>query len=252
MRSSRRRDLLTGSAAAFGAALLSAPLPAGAAQGRGAARRLKLLVAGAHPDDPESIAGGTILRYTDAGHEVVCLYLTRGEAGIAGKTHAEAAGVRTEEALRACALLKARARLVGQVDGATEVGVARYAEIRRIFDDERPDLVITHWPIDTHRDHRAMALLAYDAWLAERRFELYYAEAMTGTQTQAFAPSHYVDITAVETRKRAACFAHASQNPAEFYAHHEGMHRFRGREAGCELAEAFVRQPSPASGAFPA
>jgi LmbE family N-acetylglucosaminyl deacetylase len=254
MTSRRRRDLLTGSSAALGAALLGSPLPLSASQGTGraAARRLKLLVAGAHPDDPESIAGGTILRYVDAGHEVVCLYLTRGEAGIAGKTHAEAAAVRTDEVLRACSLLKARARLVGQVDGATEIGVGRYAETRRIFDEERPDLVITHWPIDTHRDHRAMALLAYDAWLDGRRFELYFAEAMTGAQTQAFAPSHYVDITAVEPRKRAACFAHASPNPAEFYAHHETMHRFRGREAGCELAEAFARQPSPASGAFPA
>ena len=169
MASKRRRELISGSAAALGAALLGAPLPSGAQQGTGRAgpRRLKLLVAGAHPDDPESIAGGTILRYTDAGHEVVCLYLTRGEAGIPGKTHAEAAAVRTDEALRACSLLKARVRLVGQVDGATEVGVGRYAETRRIFDEERPDLVITHWPIDTHRDHRAMALLAYDAWLAE-------------------------------------------------------------------------------------
>jgi LmbE family N-acetylglucosaminyl deacetylase len=245
----RRRDLLTAAVAAAGGAWLASPLPA-AAQGP-ARRRLKLLVAGAHPDDPESIAGGTILRYVDAGHEAVCLYLTRGEAGIPGKTHAEAAAIRTEEAIRACSLLKARTRLVGQVDGASEVGVGRYGEVRRILEDERPDVVITHWPIDTHRDHRAMALLVYDAWLAERRFELYYAEAMTGVQTQAFSPTHYVDVTAVEPRKRAACFAHASQNPAEFYAHHETMHRFRGREAGCDLAEAFVRQPSPSAGAFP-
>ena len=66
----------------------------------------KLLVAGAHPDDPESIAGGTILRYTDAGHEVVCLYLTRGEAGIPGKTHAEAAAVQENARWRS----QARAR----------------------------------------------------------------------------------------------------------------------------------------------
>ena len=37
-----------------------------------------------------------------------------------------------------------------------------------------------------------------------------------------------------------------------FEYHHEAMHRFRGREAGCDLAEAFVRQASPGSGAFPA
>ena len=45
------------------------------------ARKLKIVVAGAHPDDPELGAGGTIARYADLGHEVVCLYLTRGQVG---------------------------------------------------------------------------------------------------------------------------------------------------------------------------
>jgi hypothetical protein len=49
-----------------------------------------------------------------------------------------------------------------------------------------------------------------------------------------------VDIFATEKRKRAACFAHARQNPAEFYADHETMHRFRGLESGYKAAESFV------------
>lgn len=236
----RRRALQGAGIAALAAA---SGLPA--AEGTGP--KLKVLVAGGHPDDPESIAGGTMALFADEGHEVVALYLTRGEAGIAGKTHAEAASVRTAEAQAACAILKARGRFAGQVDGATEVSAARYEEMRAILDDERPDLVITHWPIDTHRDHRAASLLVYDAWLgAGKRFGLFYTEAMTGAQTQGFAPSHYVDITSVEPRKRQACFAHASQDPAEFYAHHEKMHGFRGLEAGCATAEAFFRHPQDA------
>jgi hypothetical protein len=44
-------------------------------------------------------------------------------------------------------------------------------------------------------------------------------------------------------RKPAACYAHASQNPAsDFYTpYHEKMNRFRGMEGGFELAEGFVR-----------
>jgi LmbE family N-acetylglucosaminyl deacetylase len=234
----KRRNALRG--AGIGALAAAAGLSAGEAAGA----RLKLLVAGGHPDDPESIAGGTMALFADLGHEVVALYLTRGEAGISGKTHAEASAIRTSEAQAACAILKARPRFGGQIDGATEVSTARYQEVRTILDDERPDLVITHWPIDTHRDHRAMSVLVYDAWLgAQKRFGLYYTEAMTGAQTQGFAPSHYVDITTVEPRKRQACFAHVSQDPAEFYAHHEKMHGFRGLEAGCAAAEAFFRHP---------
>ena len=44
-------------------------------------RKLKVIVAGGHPGDPEYGCGGTIARYTDLGHEVVLLYLNRGGAG---------------------------------------------------------------------------------------------------------------------------------------------------------------------------
>src|SRR5690242_17428642 len=71
-------------------------------------RRLRVVVVGAHPDGPESSCGGTMSRYADLGHEVVAVYLTRGEAGIKGKTAEEAAAIRTSEAERACQILKAR------------------------------------------------------------------------------------------------------------------------------------------------
>ena len=45
-----------------------------------------MVCVGAHPDDPESGCGGTLARYAAAGHRVTVLYLTRGEAGIAGQS----------------------------------------------------------------------------------------------------------------------------------------------------------------------
>ena len=207
-------------------------------------KKLKVIAAGGHPDDPESAAGGTMARYADLGHDAINLYLTRGEAGIKGKTHDEAAAIRSAEIEKACAVLKCRAEFVGQIDGATEVSVARYEEVRKILEKERPDLVFTHWPVDTHRDHRAISLLVYDAWLRlGKKFALYYFEVDLGAQTQTFHPTHYVDITSVEERKREACYCHASQNPkGGFYdKYHEPMARFRGMEANVKYAEAFVR-----------
>ena len=40
--------------------------------------KLKVVVTGGHPGDPEYGCGGTIARYTDLGHVVVLLYLNRG------------------------------------------------------------------------------------------------------------------------------------------------------------------------------
>lgn len=107
-------------------------------------------------------------------------------------------------------------------------------------------------PIDNHADHRAMANLVYDAWLRlGRKFALYYYEVSTGEDTVQFAPTHYVDITATEPRKRRACFAHASQSPERYYAVQEMVARMRGLESGRKLAEAFVRHVQSPEFALP-
>ena len=231
-----RRELLGGTVSALAAgAGMPGLSPAGG-------RPRKIVVVGAHPDDPESGCGGTVARYTALGHAVAFFYLTRGEAGIEGKGHVEAARIRTAEAEQACAVLQARAVFLDQVDGATELNSAHYASFAARLSQEQPDLLLAHWPVDSARDHRVASNLAYDAWLQlSRAFPLYYYEVMSGMQTQHFHPTHYVDISAVAARKREACFAHRSQEPERLWAVHDGMHRFRGAEAGLPLAEAFVR-----------
>jgi LmbE family N-acetylglucosaminyl deacetylase len=242
-----RRDLLV--TAGITASGVSGILPAANADAEGD-RKLKIVVAGGHPGDPEAACGGTMARLADSGHEVVALYITQGEKGVDGKTGKEAAAIRTGEAREACALLKARALLFDLPDGNTEINAARYDAFRTVLEMEKPHAVFTHWPIDAHRDHRVCSLLVYDAWLASgRKFALYYYEVSTGEETQHFRPTHYVDITATEKRKRAACFCHVSQNPPKFYVSHEAMQRFRGLESACKLAEAFVHhEQSPATG----
>lgn len=231
MRGPTRRGLL--------GAALGLPL---AGQADEAARKLRVIVVGGHPDDPESGCGGTMARYAALGHDVVALYLTRGETGIEGKSHVEAAAIRTREAQNACKILGARALFVGQINGSTEINRARYEEFQKLLAAEEPDIVFAHWPIDTHPDHRVASLLAYNAWQeARKKFALYYFEVMTGSQTQNFTPTHYVDITPTEAKKREACYAHESQHPESFYSHHDAMNRFRGLEARCRFAEAFVR-----------
>ncbi len=208
----------------------------------------KIIVVGAHPDDPETACGGTMALLAQAGHDVVAAYLTRGEAGIPGTPHQEAAAIRTAEALRACELLGVRAVFLGQIDGQCEVNPARYDEMYRFLAGEQPDVIFTHWPIDTHRDHRACSSLVYDAWLRMgRRVPLFYFECMAGQQSHKVLPTDYVDITAVVELKHRACLVHESQHVAEWYANSHGkMEAFRGLECGCDYAEAFVRHAQSA------
>jgi LmbE family N-acetylglucosaminyl deacetylase len=181
-------------------------------------------------------------RLAQAGHTVTALYLTRGEAGVAGKSHGQAAEIRSAEAAKSCSILKVQPLFAKQIDAATEVNPARAAEFTKLMASVDPQVVFTQWPIDTHPDHRACASLTISAWIAlGRKFALYYYEVDLGSDTQCFHPTCHVDVTGVEPLKRGACMAHISQNPEGFYNRdHVPMMKFRGMECGTRLAEAFI------------
>ena len=74
-------------------------------------KKLKVVVFGGHPDDPESGAGGLIATLTRQGHEVICAYGTayRGGRQFFDRPEAE---VRREEATAACEVLGADAEVL--------------------------------------------------------------------------------------------------------------------------------------------
>ncbi|MCQ2146126.1 MAG: PIG-L family deacetylase [Bacteroidales bacterium] len=204
----------------------------------------KVLVIGAHPDDPESMCGGTMLVLKNMGCEVVSVYFTQGEGGIEGLSKEETARIRHQEALNACADMGVRAVFMSQVDGESYINAKAYDEMLDLVTKEKPDLVITHWPIDSHRDHRNCSILVYDAWRKSGySFDLYYAEVMTGLQTQNFTPDTWVDITPYREAKLRAYLMHKSQHTDENIAtYHDPMETMRGLEFRCKYAEAFIKQ----------
>ena len=108
---------------------------------------------------------------------------------------------------------------------------------------ENPDIVFTHWPLDSHKDHQIASLLTVQVWMrTPDKWPLYFFEVCAGEQTSTFHPTEYVDITATQEQKRKALYCHISQDPPSIYAcGHAAMEDFRGRELGVKAAEAFVR-----------
>lgn len=238
----RRNMLKVAGTAIAGATLLGPEAFANEPNQQPTNRKKKALIIGAHPDDPESNAGGIMILMRQAGWDVVSVYMTKGHAGIKGKSHDEAAAIRTQEAINACKILDVRPVFMTQIDGDSEVNKQRYAEMQDLIATEKPDIVFTHWPLDSHADHRVCSILVYNAWRRlDYNFELYYFETMTGTQTQYFHPTDYVDISAVAAQKRKACECHISQDIESIYTGwHDHMEKFRGIEFRCDRAEAFI------------
>lgn len=228
-----RRDLLKGAALA-GSAVALEKARTGSTQ---PTPKCKIVVTGGHPGDPEYGCGGTVARLAALGHDVVLLYLNDG----AWET---SAAVRIAEAKKACEILKSRPAYANQTNGHAVVDNAHYEAFQKLIESEKPDAVFTHWPIDNHPDHRAMANLTYETWKRLKHgFSLYYYEVSDGEDTSQFpAPTNYVDITDVADTKKASCYAHASQSPDFFYGLQDTVATFRGFQAGCKKAEAYITQ----------
>lgn len=207
------------------------------------ATRKKVVCIGGHPDDPESGCGGTLAKLANAGNDVTIIYLTTGDAGIEGKSLAEAAAIRKQEAINACKILKAKPVFVGQIDGDTTFNNEWIKKLQNLIAEEKPHIVFTHWPLDSHKDHQVASLLTVQVWMrSEKKFHLYFFEVLSGIQTMVFNPTDYVDITDTEQQKKKALYCHTSQHPDQIYAEgHGAMEHFRGLEMGVKAAEGFIR-----------
>jgi LmbE family N-acetylglucosaminyl deacetylase len=217
-----------------------------------------VLAVGAHPDDVEILAAGTLARYAAAGARVTICCVTAGELGHPAADAAERGAARLAEARAAAAHIGAALICLGLPDG----GVADTPEARlRAIDAVREaaaDLVITHDPADYHPDHRAASGLVFAATFVassaqvvtahppiRRAPPLFYMDTIAGI---GFAPDEYVDITSTMDAKRAMLAEHRSQ--MDWLRARAGIDamdlievvaRFRGGACGVRHAEGFRR-----------
>ncbi|MEZ4425899.1 MAG: bacillithiol biosynthesis deacetylase BshB1 [Gemmatimonadota bacterium] len=190
---------------------------------------LDLLVVMAHPDDAELLCGGTLLKCADQGLRTGVLDLTRGESGTSGT--AERRAREAEEAARALGL--AVRRNAGLPDARLENTLSARMAVATLLRELRPVIVVTHWPVARHPDHRVAAEIARDASFLSglRGFEgagdphrprnVLHALAF---HDDAPTPSFVVDISAQIDRKIEALRCYASQ--------FEGKTGFGGVHAG--------------------
>jgi LmbE family N-acetylglucosaminyl deacetylase len=217
-----------------------------------------VLVVGAHPDDTEFGAGGTVAAFTAAGqaaHYIVC---TDGSKGSKDRTVHPADLVRRRQAEQRGAaeeLSVSSVTFLEQVDGEMENTRDVRLRIARRIRELRPHVLITHdaWrPWMLHPDHRAAGFAVTDAFVAARD-HLYLPELLEeGLEPWSvpelwlwgtLQPDYWVDTSATIARKLAALRHHESQI-SDFAALEERLRqgaRETGEPHGMAYAEAFKR-----------
>jgi two-component system, NtrC family, response regulator HydG len=106
-----------------------------------------VLAIGAHPDDVEIGAAGTLLAHRAAGDMVTILTLSRGANG---GTQAQ----RAAESENAAQVIGARLFLDDLEDSRISEGNPTIGIIERVVAEIRPTVIFTHSAHDVHQDHR--------------------------------------------------------------------------------------------------
>jgi bacillithiol biosynthesis deacetylase BshB1 len=217
--------------------------------------KLDVVAFGAHPDDIELVAGGTLLKLADLGYRTGVVDMTRGELGTRGN-----ARIRAHEAQASAKVLKLRIREnLGLKDGQIFDNLPARLQLVKVLRTYRPDFVLTHYWDDKHPDHvhtsHLVTAACYLSGLAkvrtrQERFRpkrIFYFMLPSHVR-----PSFVVDISNYFEKRMEAlnCFRSQLYDPRskepgtylsvpDFLPALEAMHRYYGTLVQAQFGEAF-------------
>ena len=222
--------------------------------------RKRILTMFAHPDDAETMAGGTLLKWAREGHAITLCLITNGDKGSNDPTDTRAAIIerRRAEQTRAAARLGANVITLGYEDGTLQPTLALRRDLVRVIRSVRPQVVVANDPTVwfrhgmyiNHPDHRAAGQAVVEALYPAVKKASIFPELLTeGHQPHVVEdvwlgptdePDTFVDISAIFDDKIALICEHASQfPPAPTRAAFARIAREAGEPRGLAMAEAF-------------
>ena len=190
----------------------------------------RLIVVAAHPDDLETMCGGTLALLIERGVKVFSINCTLGDIGTSNssQTRPALASIRLAETESAAQVLGLeQAFNLGRPDGELVPDLTLRAQVARLYRLTQADTLWTfdpYWSGQIHPDHRAAGQVALDAYMPSK-MPLYHPEQLNEhgaelsklSRVFVFAtdrdPDIFVDVTAVYPTKIAATLAHRSQFP---------------------------------------
>ncbi len=201
----------------------------------------RIIVFGAHPDDAEIGAGGTIAAYANRGHYVLMINVR--VPGGNGDTSEEERRRRHEEATRAAETLGAELFSFGFSRDAIQPTAHLVGAIDHLLADVKPTAVYTHWLGDSHPEHIGLTR-AVLASTRRNRCSVYMYEATLpgGITGHAFRAQKFVDISETITVKIDSLASYETQVDRygpEWLEAVRGRAAHRGFQMGTRYAEAF-------------
>jgi LmbE family N-acetylglucosaminyl deacetylase len=194
---------------------------------------MRVVAFGAHPDDIEIGMGGTIARHASAGDQVLMVVVT-----IPNNRE-----VRREEAERAAGVLGADVDILDIPLDELSHSRTMVKRFDALLEARNPDVIYTHWNMDSHQDHNAVSLATISASRDNRCAVLMYEQTIPGGIVPwAFRGQSYVDISPYMPMKMESIARHKSQVRANgdlWVQGVKGRAMYRGYQINVEFAESF-------------
>lgn len=217
-----------------------------------------LIIVAAHPDDMETMVGGTVALLAQRGVTIFSVNCTLGDIGTqeTGLQRPVLASTRLAETAEADRVLGLQLSFnLGRHDGELVPDLELRAQLARLYRLTQADTLWTFdpfWTGQIHADHRAAGQAALDAYMPSK-MPLYRPEqlnepgASLGRLERVFFfstdrdPDIFIDVSEVYPTKLAASLAHRSQFPQgeESLEWMKELDRQRGRAFNLGYAESF-------------
>jgi N-acetylglucosamine malate deacetylase 1 len=223
--------------------------------------KLDILAFGAHPDDVELAASGTILKHIAFGRKIGIIDLTLGQLGSRGSV-----ALRKEEAADASKILKLAVREnLGMEDGFFENDQSHQMKVVRMIRKYQPEIVLANATEDRHPDHSKGSKLVSDSCFLSGLVALKTNEEEKEQiawrpkaiyhyiQDRYQKPDFVIDVSPYWQERMKSVMAYSSQfyngknegnqtpiSSKEFLNFLEARAREFGRQINCEFGEGYT------------
>ena len=141
----------------------AAPAPVQAAAQTPNDGKLRIIIFGAHPDDPEYRGAGVAMKWAKAGHHVKLVSATNGDIGHWQMAGGPLALRRIKEVNEVARRLGVTTEVLDIHDGEITPTLEYRKIITRLIRQWNADIVIANRPNDYHPDHRYTSILVQDS-----------------------------------------------------------------------------------------
>ena len=170
---------------------------------------MNVLAIGAHFDDIELGCSGSLRKHVENGDKVVIYVATKSGYSSPGRGTVRSNEEALSEGEKAAELIGGRLVCGGFETLHLEFEDQLNAQLVQLIEQEKIDLIYTHFKDDVHHDHAALAKASLHAGRHVPRILMYHSNWYQSDVR--FTPDFYQDITTTWETKEAVIKAHKSE-----------------------------------------